>query len=116
MQESQCIVKGSITNAGYYRDCIPTLIISVQKTVAQSIPYRNNERVPVHLIIGGTRFNAGIRCGANTPYIKISADLTSEDGKPVRLVDVLFQHGYQLKDKVKLKIQGNTLTLLATYE
>ena len=116
MEPLNTMVNGSISLAGYYQDCIPTMVISIKKSDAHGVPYKEGEIVPVSLVVGSITYNARLRSGPNTPHIKISAELINKSGESVRLADVLLGQGFRLKEKVKMNIQGTTLFIVPAHE
>lgn len=105
------VVPGTITRIGYYRDCLPKLVITVKKN-QWALPFREGERVSMPLVINGERFTAGIRSTPRSAIVMISPDLDDVDSNPVRLADLLFSQGWTGKQtRIELNVQEGTISL-----
>lgn len=101
---------GTITRIGYYWDTMPKLVITVKKSDSMSIPFQNGERVPVPFVINGKCFTAGIRTTNRSATVMISPDLNDAELNPVRLTDLLYYHGNDMKkSRVELIFKDGVL-------
>jgi len=104
------VVPGTVTRIGYYRDGLPKLIITVKKSDSQTLPFRDGERVPMPFIINGACFTAGIRSTERSATVMISPDLNDADSNPVRLTDLLYTRGWNVKQsRIELRVQDGVI-------
>ena len=88
------IIPAVLTRIGYYRDTLPQLIISIPKKAAGSLPFRDDRREEIPLVIAGESYRAGMRSTERAATIQISPDLIDAGGEKVRLADLIFRHGF----------------------
>lgn len=101
---------GTVTRIGYYRDTLPKLVITVKKNDSLVIPFREGERVSVPFVINGNRFIAGVRTTNRSTTVMICPDLNDSEQNPVRLVDLLYLHGGDMKSsRIELVVIGGVI-------
>jgi hypothetical protein len=105
-------VPGTIMNAGYYRDGVTVMVISVSKNFLKQVPHAMGERRDFTLIFGGKRYKAGTRTTEKMAYLKICPDLAEEGGENIRLADLLSPLGLKTKDPVTLRVNGDAMELI----
>jgi|SRR6185369_4035039 len=104
-------IEGKIINAGYYTDCLPVAVITIDKKFSEAIKAENDKRVSALLKVGEDIYNAGIRTTEKMKYVKICPDLLTINGSPARLVDALNKIGLKVKDSIKISIINNTIEI-----
>jgi hypothetical protein len=102
------VIRGLST---YYTHGVERLEIHVQKPDAQGLPFVENDRVPLLLIINGQQYQAGLRATADNLYVWISPDLIDVAGRDVKLAHVLGAAGFEMNQRVELVVSGNVVTV-----
>jgi len=96
----------------FYADGLERMEIWIDKRHATALPHRDNQRIPIILLIGEKRYNAGIRSTPANSYVWICPDLRDDFGKKmVSLVRVLTNCGFQKNQRVSLDIEGKTIKI-----
>jgi len=104
------VLLGTVTRVGYYQDTLPKLIITVRKEDFKSIQLREGVRLTVPFVINGNRFIAGVRTTNRSATVMICPDLIDADQNVVRLTDLLYHHGGDIKkSRVELVIEGGAI-------
>ena len=112
VSETGVDIPGSVMNAGYYRDGVKVVVISVSKDFLDQVPHAMGERREFTFILGGIRYKAGTRTTEKMAYLKICPDLVGEGGEDVRLADLLSPLGLKTKDPVTLRVNGVAMELI----
>jgi hypothetical protein len=104
---------GDIRGQGqFYSDGREILFIAIDKAAAAGFPYREGERVPVELELGGQVFTAGTRTTPPQTIVYIPSDLQAADGKKVSLASVLESAGMRKGQWVTIEAKGSRLRVL----
>ncbi|GAM10089.1 hypothetical protein OR1_02376 [Geobacter sp. OR-1] len=108
------MITGTIRRVGYYPDCIPKLIIRINKGEPHRLDNSLNGRVPIRMEINGSIYEAGLRSTPGMVYLMVCTDLHDLEGRPARLSELLLEQGLCANQKVSLQLNAdrNTLTLL----
>jgi hypothetical protein len=108
-------IQATVTGLGrqrvYVRDGLEKMQITVQRAHAAGLPFCNNERVAINLLVDGHRYQAGLR---TRPYenVWISPDLIDCEGsRRTTLARVLTDHGFTPDEPVILEVTGRTVQL-----
>ncbi len=100
-------VFGKVTGMSqFYKDGLERMYIEVKKREASSLPYEDDRRVAIDLVIGNERYRAGVRTTPSYPSVWISPDLN--DGTP-KLAEVLVEAGFRKNQSVILEVEGQTV-------
>jgi hypothetical protein len=97
--------------AQYYADGVERMEIWIAKSLASSLPHRDNQRIPVALKIGETIYAAGIRSTPANAYVWICPDLKNEFGRRVSLASALINNGYLKNQLVSLDVEDNKVSI-----
>jgi hypothetical protein len=85
--------------------------IHVKKTDAQGLPFVDDERIPIALVINGRQYAAGLRATTKNKYVWICPDLIDGDGAGVKLAQVLTAAGFTENQRVELTLSGTTISV-----
>jgi hypothetical protein len=68
-------ISGRIRGRGVrYADRAEALEIHIRKSESQGLPAEEGRRVSITLHVDGRRYNAGLRCTSNLPFLWICPD------------------------------------------
>lgn len=96
----------------FYADGLERMEIWIDKKHASSLPHRDNQRIPIILMIGEKSYNAGIRSTLANEYVWICPDLKDDFGRKMdSLAYALTNSGFQKNQRVSLDIEGNTIKI-----
>jgi len=111
------MIIGTIRGLGqFYKNRLERLEIWVDKKASHSLPHQEGLRIPITIIIGIERYNAGIRSTKKCEYIWICPDLRDENDKKVSLAQVLKKHKLAKNQRVCLIAEReNVIRIKAAY-
>ncbi len=108
-------IQAKVTGLGpervYRQDGLEKMQITVQKEHAAGLPFCNNERVNINLLVDGHPYQAGLR---THPYeaVWISPGLIDcESSRRTTLARVLTDHGFTTDEPVVLEVTGRTIQI-----
>src|SRR5687768_15131628 len=79
-------ISGTVRGLGAnYRDGVERLEIHVGKAGCRGLPVAEGQRVPITLVFGGKRYEAGLRSKADYDYVWVCPDVTDEQGRGTKL-------------------------------
>jgi hypothetical protein len=94
-----------------YVDGRPAYEIHVRAGNAHGLPFVYGQRVPIALRIAGTEYRAGLRSLEHYHVVWVCPDMRSAAGSPAKLGRILTDAGFQPGQRVRLSLQGTTLTV-----
>lgn len=94
-----------------------TLRLEVHIPIKESdrLPVQLGIRVPVHLLMGKNTYSAGLRATARNKYAWICPDIHSH-GEKQTLGSVLTSEGFHPNQRIKLGVEGTSITLTRQQE
>jgi hypothetical protein len=92
--------------SNHYADGLERMEIWIKKSLASSLPFQIDKRIPIILTMGTETYEAGLRATEKTPYIWICPDLKDRRGKRVSLARVLKNNGMRKSQMVNLEVDG----------
>lgn len=99
-----------------YVDGTERMEIHVRLDDARALPHAMNIRIPVLLAISGTQYHAGVRATPNNLYVWICPDIRTLLCERKKLGHALADAGFHKNDQVFLDVDGNSITLRASYQ
>ncbi|MDV3003028.1 MAG: hypothetical protein N5P05_004683 (plasmid) [Chroococcopsis gigantea SAG 12.99] len=106
------VVEGAVRNVNKpYVDGTPCLEIHVPIRQADGLPLQIGERVPIRLHIADVEYQGGLRSTKANDYAWISPDVYGLDGERMTLGRVLSEAGFGANDRVRLHVDGDSITV-----
>lgn len=100
-------IKGKVRGLSlFYSDGTERVEIWINKKYKNSLPAKNNQRIPVKLLFGSESYNAGLRMTPKCSVVWVCPNLKL-NGSKVRLADIMERWGFQKNDTLEVSVSGN---------
>ena len=96
----------------YVADGLERQEIWITKKHAGALPYQENVRVKIKLIIGDQSYTAGLRTTPEQDVVAICPNLRNSKNRKTTLARVLADNGFIKNQRVILEVDGNVVTVL----
>ncbi len=104
-------IKGKVRGLSlFYSDGIERVEIWINKKYKNSLPAKNNQRIPIKLLFGSEPYNAGLRITPKCSAVWVCPNL-EERGNKVRLADITEKYGFRKNDTLEIFVSGNKLVI-----
>ena len=94
-----------------YPDGLERKEIWINKKDAIILPYQENLRIPIDLVIGDKMYSAGLRTTPDQEVVAICPDLRDDNHDKVSLAHALKRAGYSKNQKIVLEVDGSTVRI-----
>src|SRR5439155_2047626 len=105
-------VEGAVRGLGrHYRDGTPQLEIHVPVERASDLPFEVGTRVPIDVQVGVRKYSGGLRATQRNPQVWICPALLDAAGERISLGRVLIDAGLPANSRVRLTVDGTSITV-----
>lgn len=94
-----------------YSDGLERMEIWINKNEASILPYKENLRIQIDLIIGDKTYTAGLRTTPNQQVVAICPDLRDSGDNKISLALALKKCNFIKNQKIVLDVNGSTVRI-----
>jgi hypothetical protein len=93
-------------NGTFYKDGTERLYLHVNKNEGHGLPYKDDEQVPITLVVGGTEYSGRLGARSDYPYIYVATELCDLNGVAHKQTQVLHARGLSKGDQFDSRCPG----------